>query len=109
MASPPRTTTASTPRSRSEPAVSRALRPCLLALALAALAPALLPSGAVLGDDRKKPEPSAVEDARHRMEKGQLLFQQGKYAEALTEFEAAYQAHPFGAFVYNAALSAEKA
>src|SRR5688572_11095249 len=60
----------------------------------------------VLGDDR--PSAERVEDARHRMEKGQELFQQAKYAEAMSEFEAAYQAHPFGAFIFNAALCAEK-
>jgi hypothetical protein len=53
--------------------------------------------------------PKSVEQARQRMDKGQALFAQGRYKEALEEFEGAYDAHPFGAFLYNAALAAEKA
>jgi hypothetical protein len=53
--------------------------------------------------------PSAVDQAKTRMETGQQLFAQGRYADAMKEFEAAYAALPYGAFLYNAALAAEKA
>ena len=52
---------------------------------------------------------AAFEEARRRMEHGQGLFAQGRYPEALSEFQAAYDMLPYGAFLYNAALSAEKA
>jgi tetratricopeptide (TPR) repeat protein len=51
----------------------------------------------------------ALEQARDRMEKGQQLFAQGRYAQAMAEFEAAYEVAPYGAFLYNAAFAAEKA
>jgi tetratricopeptide (TPR) repeat protein len=52
---------------------------------------------------------TAFEEARRRMERGQGLFSQGRYQEALGEFQAAYDTLPYGAFLYNAALSADKA
>jgi hypothetical protein len=52
---------------------------------------------------------AAFDEARRRMEHGQGLFAQGRYSEALVEFQAAYDMLPYGAFLYNAALSAEKA
>jgi hypothetical protein len=48
------------------------------------------------------------EDARARMEKGQRLFADGKFAEAVEEFVAAFDRHKFTAFLFNAAVAAEK-
>lgn len=56
----------------------------------------------------KSASPQAVDEARKRMEKGQSLFAQGRYQEAMVEFEEAWKAQPYGAFLYNAALAAEK-
>jgi len=61
------------------------------------------------GDKKDKPPEKGIEAARRRMEKGQLLFSQGHYHKAMLEFEAAYKAMQFGAFLYNAAFAAEKA
>lgn len=66
-------------------------------------------SRAVAQDAAAPGAQSAGDIARKRMEKGQALFAAGKYADAMTEFEAAYEAQPYGAFLYNAAFAAEKA
>jgi hypothetical protein len=50
---------------------------------------------------------SALEQARTRMEQGQAYFLQGRFGEAATEFEAAYQIQPFTAFLYNAGVAYE--
>ena len=42
------------------------------------------------------------------MEEGQDLYLQGRYADAATAFLAAYDARPFSAFLYNAALAQER-
>lgn len=87
------------------------LRLLALTFGLAAALP-LLPAGehAAWGDAAgKKHEAAVIEQARQRMETGQTLFSRGRYAEAMTEFEAAYAAQPYGAFLYNAAVAAEKA
>lgn len=47
--------------------------------------------------------------ARERMDRGQALFTQSKFEEALAEFEGAYQVLPYTAFLYNAAVAAERA
>ncbi len=52
---------------------------------------------------------SGIDDARSRMQNGQSLFAQGRFEEAMHEFEAAYEAMPYSAFLYNAAFAAEKA
>lgn len=80
-------------------------------LTLVAIFTALfLPLAAVVlaPDAEGQPAKTSVEEARSRMDKGQALFGQGKYAEAATEFEAAHAAQPYSAFLYNAALAAEK-
>jgi hypothetical protein len=57
------------------------------------------------------PAPSAlgdVDDARTRMDRGQRLFSEAKYGEAVEEFRAAYDKHRFTAFLFNAAVAAER-
>jgi len=46
---------------------------------------------------------------RSRMEKGQGFFVEKKFAEALEVFESGYAEFRFSAFLYNAAVAAEKA
>lgn len=43
------------------------------------------------------------------MEQGQAYYLQGRFGEAATEFEAAYEAQPFSAFLYNAGVAYENA
>ncbi len=74
--------------------------------ALLPLAGALLPSVALA--DEGTPEDNAVAEARRRMEKGQQLFAEEKFPEAMAEFEAAYKVQPYKAFLYNAAVAAER-
>jgi hypothetical protein len=50
-----------------------------------------------------------MDRARAHMDRGQELYLQGSFVEAAAEFEAAYAAHPFSAFLYNAGLSLERA
>ena len=64
------------------------------------------PSTARADDDAQA---AAVEEARHRMERGQQLFAEEKFSEAMAEFEAAYKVQPYKAFLYNAAVAAERA
>jgi hypothetical protein len=49
-----------------------------------------------------------VDDARTRMDRGQRLFAEAKYGEAVDEFRAAYEKHRFTAFLFNAAVAAER-
>ncbi len=90
--------------------MKNSLRLLALALPVAAARP-LLPTAepVAYGEPAKKHDAAAVEQARQRMETGQALFSQGRYAQAMTEFEAAYATQPYGAFLYNAAVAAEKA
>ncbi|MFO0555196.1 MAG: PEGA domain-containing protein [Polyangiaceae bacterium] len=63
------------------------------------------------GGDDIPPSPmtqTSVEDARSRMEKGQRLFADGKFVEAADEFASAYEKHKFSAFLFNAAVAAER-
>jgi len=39
--------------------------------------------------------------------RGQTLYLQGRFGEAAAEFEAAFEAQPFAAFLYNAGISYE--
>lgn len=48
------------------------------------------------------------EDARARMDRGQRLFADQKFAEAVEEFTLAFERHKFTAFLFNAAVAAEK-
>jgi hypothetical protein len=50
-----------------------------------------------------------IDEARVRMEKGQRLFADEKFAEASEEFASAYEKHRFSAFLFNAAVAAERA
>ncbi len=52
---------------------------------------------------------AAAKEARQHTEKGQAYFIQNKFSESMAEFEAAYAALPYSAFLYNAALAAERA
>ena len=90
--------------------MKKSLRLLALSLTVAAALP-LLPTAepVAYGEPAKKHDAAAVEQARQRMETGQALFSQGRYAQAMTEFEAAYATQPYGAFLYNAAVAAEKA
>ena len=57
----------------------------------------------------EKPKATGIDEARARMDGGQKEFAKGEYAKAMVEFEAAYEALPNVAFLYNAAFAAEKA
>jgi hypothetical protein len=48
---------------------------------------------------------AALVEARDHMERGQSYYLQGRFGEAAAEFEAAYVARPFAAFLYNAGIS----
>ena len=56
----------------------------------------------------KNAQPDQVDDARTRMERGQRLFADGKFTEATDEFASAYEKHKFTAFLFNAAVAAER-
>lgn len=51
---------------------------------------------------------AALNRARDSFEKAQGLFEQGKFAEAAAEFEAAFQARPFAQFLFNVGACHEK-
>jgi tetratricopeptide (TPR) repeat protein len=90
--------------------VNKTARLVALTALVAAAAPFLPAAEPVaLGQAGKKHDAAVVEQARQRMETGQALFSQGRYAQAMAEFEAAYATQPYGAFLYNAAVAAEKA
>ncbi len=48
------------------------------------------------------------EDARARMERAQRLFAERKFDEAVVEFSTAFERHKFTAFLFNAAVAAER-
>lgn len=62
-------------------------------------------STAVAAQDRE----TSIEQARRLMEQGQTYYLQGRFGEAAAEFEAAYQAEPFSAFLFNAGVAYENA
>lgn len=68
------------------------------ALALAAASPAQAQSDGAS---------DAFATARDHMERGQTYYLQGRFGEAAAEFEAAFAAQPFAAFLYNAGVSYE--
>ncbi len=53
-------------------------------------------------------EPNSMEVSREHMERGQALYQAGRFIESAEEFLRAYEAQPFAAFLYNAGVSYEK-
>ncbi|MBM4375947.1 MAG: PEGA domain-containing protein [Deltaproteobacteria bacterium] len=59
--------------------------------------------------EAEKPKATGIDEARRRMEAGQSQFAKGEYGKAVVEFEAAYEALPNVAFLFNAAYAAEKA
>jgi hypothetical protein len=73
----------------------------LLAI-LVTLAAGLCPASAAAQESR-----SSIDVARSHMEQGQIYYLQGRFGEAAAEFEAAYAAEPFSAFLYNAAVAYE--
>src|SRR5262245_37722416 len=54
------------------------------------------------------PAKTEIDDARTRMETGQRLFADGKFTLAADEFSAAYDKHKYNAFLFNAAVAAER-
>lgn len=60
----------------------------------------------------QEPAPSErvnpMEVARSRMERGQALYQAGRFIESAEEFLRAYEAQPFAAFLFNAGVAYEK-
>jgi len=56
-----------------------------------------------------KDDDDSLNQAREAFDQGQGLFEQQKFDEAATSFIKAYEARQFAAFLYNAALSYEKA
>lgn len=75
--------------------------PALVAISLAtALIAPWTPSQALAQDGD-----AALIEARDHMERGQSYYLQGRFGEAAAEFEAAYGARPFAAFLYNAGIS----
>jgi hypothetical protein len=69
----------------------------------------VLPAAVALAQDGENEAPSAIERARDHMERGQALYLQARFEEAAAEFEAAYEAQPFSAFLYNAGVALERA
>ena len=63
--------------------------------------------GSTAAAQRARPSRQAIEQARTRMEQGQAYFLQGRFAEAASEFDAAYGIHPFSAFLFNAGVAYE--
>jgi tetratricopeptide (TPR) repeat protein len=49
-----------------------------------------------------------IEAARTHMERGQILYVQGRYIEASQEFLLAFEYQPFSAFLFNAGVSYER-
>jgi hypothetical protein len=83
--------------------MTKLLRMFVLCIVAALGAVVLVSHGdAIAADD-------AVEKARELMDEGQTYFKAGRYKDAMEKFEAAYEAHAAGAFLYNAAFAAERA
>ena len=64
---------------------------------------------AAVGTAQAQDESSSMQRAREHMERGQTLYLQARFEEAAAEFEAAYEAQPFGAFLFNAGAALERA
>lgn len=80
----------------------------LLALLTLFLVPLFLGNRPALAQEEASEE-SSIERAREHMERGQALYLQARFEEAAAEFEAAYQAQAFSAFLYNAGVALERA
>lgn len=83
--------------------MKRLVAPLLAVLALAAAAIGAAP------DARSAPCQGSVEEARRHMEQGSSLYDKKQFAEAAAEFDAAYKAQPFSAFLINAAMAHQSA
>ncbi len=77
----------------------------ILALASAPLIAALAPAP----EARSAPCAGSVDEARRHMEHGFELYDRKQYVEAAAEFDAAYRAQPFSAFLCNAAMAYQEA
>lgn len=73
----------------------------IVAIALLLAGPAV---AAAQGSDE-----ASIERAREHMDRGQALYLQGRFEEAAMAFEAAFEAQPFSAFLYNAGVALERA
>ncbi len=58
---------------------------------------------------RSAPCSASVEESRRHMEHGFSLYDRKQFAEAAAEFDAAYRAQPFSAFLCNAAMAYQEA
>jgi len=76
------------------------IRPTHLAFALALVAGAVDASGA---PDPQPPRPAQQQEADRRFKNGVARFKEGKFAQALAEFEQAYQISPHPLVLYNIA------
>lgn len=83
--------------------MKRAVVPLLVALAVVPAAIGAAP------DARSAPCQGSIEEARRHMEQGFSLYDKKQFAAAAAEFDAAYKAQPFSAFLCNAAMAYQAA
>ncbi len=76
----------------------------VLSLAALALAPAVF-LGAELDARGAAPCAGSVEESRRHMDRGLDYFDHKRFAEAAAEFDAAFAAQPYSAFLCNAAMA----
>jgi PEGA domain len=74
---------------------------CAALVALAALGPAR--------EARSAPCSASVDESRRHMERGFALYDRKQFPDAAAEFDAAYRAQPFSAFLCNAAMAYQEA
>lgn len=84
------------------------LRSRLRALALASLIAAPI-AIAFVPPAESAPCTGSVDEARRHMDRGFLLYDKKQFVEAAAEFDAAYRAQPFSAFLANAAMAYQEA
>ena len=80
----------------------------LLVAVLAALAAAPVALG-LAGEARSAPCAGSVDESRRHMERGFVLYDKKQFVEAAAEFDAAYRAQAFSAFLCNAAMAYQEA
>jgi PEGA domain len=80
----------------------------LLVAVLAALAAAPAALG-LAGEARSAPCSGSVDESRRHMERGFLLYDRKQFLDAAAEFDAAYRAQAFSAFLCNAAMAYQEA
>jgi hypothetical protein len=87
--------------------VKKPIRSLLVTLcAVLAAAPVVM---GPLGEARSAPCSGSVDEARRHMEKGFSLYDKKQFVEAAAEFDAAYSAQAFSAFLVNAAMAYSEA